>query len=94
MSSKIRFLHIRKTINPQPDMLKDIIQCKGGMTVAYEVDDDTIRFAVAKCSIRDNYCRKTGRSIALGRLNASKDQTIVHMTGTPIEAIIRNIENV
>jgi hypothetical protein len=76
----IRYLHVRKE-NLQ----------KGGTTVAYEVDDDTIRFAVAKCSDRDNYCRKTGRSIATGRLNANKDRTIAYMRGAPIEAILRNL---
>lgn len=78
--SKIRFLHVRI---PESQ--------KGGKTVAYEVDDDTIRFAIAKCSHRDNYCRKTGRSIAFGRLSAGKDQTIVYMDDTPIEAILRNL---
>jgi hypothetical protein len=92
-SNSIRFLHIRNLHN-ENNGDDSYISCKGGTTVAYEVDDDTIRFAVAKCSIRDNYCRKTGRAIATGRLNTGKDQTIVHMTGTPIEAILRNIENV
>lgn len=85
----IRFLHIRRMAGSAHGPLG-----KGGMTVAYEVDDDTIRFAVAKCSQRDNYCRKTGRAIATGRLNANKDHTIVHMIGTPIEAILRNLNHV
>lgn len=84
----IRFLHIRKFHN-----VDDTLLGKGGTTVAYEVDDDTIRFAIAKCSPRDNYCRKTGRVIALGRLQANKDFTIVHMMGNPIEAILRNINH-
>lgn len=80
----IRFLHIREQFN-------GALLGKGGTTVAYEEDVGTIRFAVAKCSPRDNYCRKTGRAIAIGRLNANKDRTIVHADGKPIEAILRNL---
>jgi hypothetical protein len=40
----------------------------GGATVAYDVK--TGAFAVALCSERDRFCRRTGRQLALERLRA------------------------
>lgn len=52
---------------------------KGGITVAFireksedgDENNDTIRYAVAWCSPKDNFCRKTGRELAEQRLNDS-----------------------
>lgn len=59
----MKWLHIRnrdKTGKLMP---------KGGKTVAYDVDQDIVFFAVAKCSRKDHYCRRTGRSISQGRFD-------------------------
>lgn len=41
---------------------------KGGITIAYEVishkKGKTLQFAIAQCSKKDNYCKKTGVTIA------------------------------
>lgn len=83
----MRFLHIRK----ENDIRE--MSIKGGITVAYEVDDDTVEIATARCSDRDNYCRKTGRSIAEGRFRAGKTRTLALAQAgvTPIEVILRNV---
>lgn len=44
---------------------------KGGVTVAFTIDDKAnVKAAVAVCSSHDNFCRKTGRDLALTRLEA------------------------
>src|ERR1700731_667897 len=80
MSSSIRFIHIR-----QPNSQK------GGKTFAYVATKDLVEFAMAECSSRDNYCRKTGRAIATGRLNAGKSLTIKCDGTKPIDAILQEI---
>ena len=43
----------------------------GGLTIAYREHDNGTVFevAIARCNLLDNFCRKTGRCIALGNLN-------------------------
>jgi hypothetical protein len=43
----------------------------GGLTIAYRPHDNEVAFevAIARCNQSDNFCRKTGRCIALGNLN-------------------------
>jgi len=40
--------------------------------VGKRIDDDKFAFAVSKCSKKDAFVRKIGRSIAEGRLNKGK----------------------
>jgi hypothetical protein len=49
---------------------KGELQARGGMTVAYVVNDENkvIRSATAYCSTKDNYSRPRGRALASGRL--------------------------
>lgn len=62
---KVFFRHIRN-INDD-----GTVSNRGGATVAYqEVKPGLIRVAMALCSNRDNFCRKTGRTIAGGRMNS------------------------
>ena len=56
------------------DESKDRFDARGGITIAaVKTDDNRYIAGCAFCSIRDNYCRKTGRELALKRL----------VTGTP-----------
>lgn len=50
----------------------DEISCKGGVTHVQILNDngELMREAIAVCSIKDNFCRKLGRKIALGRVNS------------------------
>lgn len=82
-----RYTHIRaKTQNEYGD---SIISTKGGGTIAWQYEDDKqrIAYAIAACSKRDNFCRRTGRAVASGRLAADKDVHYVdysNVTGDPI----------
>lgn len=42
---------------------------KGGVTLAYRINEDTVSLGYAFCSDRDSYSRKMGNSIASGRLS-------------------------
>jgi hypothetical protein len=63
----IRYFHVRD--------LDDYgqISSRGGMTVAYEVEDPeymTIKYGVARCSKEDNFSKSYGRHVANTRLNS------------------------
>jgi hypothetical protein len=47
---------------------------RGGVTVAYLVEDKTVKYAFALCRLTDNFCRRTGRQIAKGRLLSPKGE--------------------
>jgi hypothetical protein len=53
-----------------PDGRKDILQPRGGATLAdaFNSDGDWIASAEAYCSQKDNYNKRLGRQIAVGRL--------------------------
>lgn len=42
------------------------------VTVVAKFENNTLVFAVARCSDKDQFCRKTGRAIAEGRLSKGK----------------------
>lgn len=60
----VRYRHRREPLGWQgpPDP-------KGGETEArvYGPDDSLVAIGIATCHIRDNFCRRIGRDIALGR---------------------------
>lgn len=56
----MKYLHLREKKHGN-------ILPKGGMTVAYDVQDNIVKLAMAKCSKRDQYSRKRGRDISTGR---------------------------
>ena len=60
----IQFIHLR-----------DKSSCKGGITVAFEYDDESkvvSKAAIARCHEKDNYNKKIGRIKAAGRLNSPR----------------------
>lgn len=61
----VKYHHIRNW-----DYNNETVSNLGGLTVAYRIDNDSgvISYALAKCAENENFCRKTGREIALGRL--------------------------
>ena len=65
----IKVFHVRpvRTDNNQ-------IATKGGKTIAIEVDenDTVLAYAEAKCHIKDNFCKRTGRVKAEGRLKSPR----------------------
>lgn len=70
---KIKITHFRwedsKNGDLQPSfMLKGKkIKPQGGVTYAKVTDGDRTEAGTAVCSAKDNYCKKIGRDIAVGR---------------------------
>ena len=66
---KIKFIHIRNAANIN----------KGGQTVALECDrhDMVHAYAVAYCHPKDNFCKRTGRIKAEGKLKSKHSRIIV-----------------
>jgi len=73
----IRFAH-RRIITPE-----GTISSKGGMTIAYEQQGNTINYAVARCHGNDNFVKSQGRVKAAGRLLSDKhrQQTTLDLQG-------------
>lgn len=85
-----KFLHIRPQTDQEPNFP---VSNKGGATVAYEVEENTLRYAIARCSKNDNFCRKTGRTLAAGRLKSDRLSFNVDLTrheGQSVEEVLRN----
>lgn len=57
-----KFMHLRST------------QGRGGVTIAFNMDTvtQTAFYAIARCNPKDNFCRRTGRVKAGGRLLSPK----------------------
>lgn len=65
--TNVKFLHYRY-LDPSAG---NAIDPRGGATVAYTIiNDEKIRFAVAKCSAKDNFNRNYGRIRATGKLSS------------------------
>lgn len=60
----IRFVHIRRysrelSLDPSPT---------GGTTIAYELSGDRVIYSASRCSDKDHYNKKIGRSVTTGRM--------------------------
>lgn len=84
-TQKIKFKHIRNTYFVLDDYTNyedygiPMIDNLGGATIAYTVNnDDTIDFATAYCSPKDNFCKATGRTISSGRLMSPRYSAKFH----------------
>lgn len=74
-----KFAHFRHIHRAEEFDAPVEVATKGGKTVAYTEENGIVRFAVATCSSRDNFCRKTGRYIAEQRLKSHKLVTTVQL---------------
>ena len=63
---------------------------KGGVTVAFEVNGNTLVLAFAECSRKDNFCKRIGRDVASGRLRAGKGTTYEILSDNP-KAVIADL---
>lgn len=94
-ANTIRYTHLRKkkmVLVPTTE-----ISVKGGATVAWEYDDEGKRiiYKASLCSERDNFCRKTGRMIAAGRLSKGDSCAISYeeITGTDKSPSYKEVNN-
>lgn len=86
MNNDLKYIHLR----PRYD---GFLMPTGGVTIAYDVDGDHAFYAVARCSVKDNFCKRTGRAIASGRWHKQLEQgTIksVMVVGKPWEAVLQD----
>lgn len=74
---KTKYLHLR-AIDPNAPVITTLP--KGGMTVAYIIDDNkmVLGFAMAKCHKNDTYNKYLGRVKSTGRLKSSAYFTETH----------------
>lgn len=84
-----KFIHVRNKIG-------DTILPTGGVTVAFDVkyEDDgstTVLAAIARASLRDNFSRRLGRTIAAGRLAKGKCMEMKAATQVPIGEIVQGL---
>ena len=67
----------------------------GDATLAYVRDGDFLFFGVALCAPSDNFCKDTGRKIALQRLFAGEPQKITLNCEDPKkQAVIYSLEKI
>lgn len=67
---KLRFAHIRLENHPDEE---SPFYPRGGETFCYEfLPNGKIKVAHSYCSIKDNYSRKIGRTITMGRMLAGQ----------------------
>lgn len=67
----IKFIHMRMHND------KGSIEAKGGITVAFNIEDNKVFYALAKCH-DDNYNKAYGRAKAGGRIKASDVNFVVY----------------
>lgn len=95
MSTK--FIHVRvHKIEMGATGLQRTVHPKGGITYAYDLDGDTVRYAYAQCSPKDSYCRAVGRAVAKGRLDAAshaKAHTFTLVEGEKIVDQVLKFDN-
>lgn len=89
----LHFVHVRKrktTFVPQAIALNlefpvfkqaSTVEVKGGNTVAYAFDDKEKRlmYATARCSKKDNYCKRAGRELTAKRLIPSSTRPFTNI---------------
>ena len=81
---EMKFIHLRayQAKNSNPYLLP-----KGGATIGYTVEEngesDKVLYVLAKCSPKDHFCKRIGRSIVEGRIDIGEFQTLEIPKGLP-----------
>ncbi len=78
METELKFIHIRRFKYDPAFVFRDEISPKGGITIGYTKPDRKgyRKVAVAVCSEKDAYCRKTGREKVIERFKDGKYFTV------------------
>lgn len=82
MTNSVRFLHIRLFTHDIEQMFgptkASAFAVKGGKTICYREDPDgNIWYSVAKCSSKDNFCKRIGREVSLGRMRGKTQSMLI-----------------
>lgn len=89
----LRYIHLRvhdlSNHNATPDV-------KGGATIAYEIRTappliPVVVYYIAKCNMKDNFCKKIGRQIAGGRLMSGKCSSFTIKEDTKNSEVIKEL---
>lgn len=64
-------------------------QVRVSVAALYDAETATMKFGVAKCFPQDNFCRKTGRELAIGRLALVGNKPTLNVN-VPAETDLRN----
>ena len=93
MKKSIKFLH-QRNILPEPtekDKERGMafsLSCHGGATIGYIYNsaENELKVAMARCSPEENYNKRVGRDIVMGRLLSKKPNrhTVVKLDNTPL----------
>lgn len=95
--ARLRTVHFRLYDFDSIDSLD--VSPRGGLTLVYFVSptNNSITFATALCSNKDNYNKKLGRNIAIGRLYTRQGITALYKSGEDclkvIESVLANSDN-
>jgi hypothetical protein len=69
---------------------------KGGITFAIHLDAYNNGFvSIARCSNKDVFSRKLGRTIAEGRMNSSNKENLIEITvpeGLPVKSFVDGLD--
>ncbi len=84
--SKLKFIHVRFR-------QQDTISPKGGCTIAYTVNGNSLNYAWAECCESDIFSRKMGRIKAAGRLKSEKLSKVKAYNGELNSEIVNNLRN-
>jgi hypothetical protein len=91
-TGKISYIHIRNGSKDEDDKVS--VDTHGGITIAYAVEGDQARYAVARCYYLDNYEKQEGRTKSSSRLISRKRAHFVTLTDEqkekPLEAVLQD----
>lgn len=89
-----KYIHVRiHRIELGPNGMTKTHHPKGGVTYAYDLDGQSVRYAFAVCSSRDSYNRSIGRAVASGRLAKGQGITFTLEEGTKVVDQILKYDN-
>lgn len=81
--------------HPRADVLytstKGLVNVKTRATIAFQTNGDSIEYAVAFCSPKDNFSRTIGRSIAEGRLKKNPIKITPLNLEDPLKSVLGDV---
>ena len=85
----MRFIHLRKYSDTQ-DRWGDVLP-KGGLTIGYTIDDEVVKYSVARCNDKDHFNKRVGRMICEGRMEKNICFEIPLVKHHLVDAIVADV---